>query len=289
MFCGENEMQDFDKLWDYNKPDETEEKFLKILDKTLKQGWESYIGQLYTQLARTQGLQKKWDEAHRYLDKAKSLLDKADKVTEVRYLLELGRTQNSSGDKKGAYDTFLRAWKLAKSIQADGYAVDAGHMLAIASETPEDTLDWNLKSLDYAEKSNQESAQKWLGSLYNNLGWTYFDNGDYKTALDMFEKALTEREKQGNIGNVRIAKWCIAKAQRKLGEVEPALKTQLTLLDEYRAENSEDEYVYEELSFCYQALGDKQKSSHYANLAYQIFSKQDGIPKPQLEALQALI
>ncbi len=149
--------------------------------------------QLYTQLARTQGLQDNWDEAFDYLNKAKTLLSKADKVTEVRYLLEWGRvemskTYHTSDDNSVAYDLFDRAWNLAKAIQADGYAVDAAHMLAIAADGHQATLDWNLKALQYAEQSPQSDAQSWTGSLYNNIGWTYFEDGDLEKALDMFLK-----------------------------------------------------------------------------------------------------
>lgn len=285
-------MQDFDKIWDYGNPDETAQKFLNILDKAAIEDNESYVAQLYTQLARTQSLQHKWVHAHDFLDRAKLLLDSADQVTKVRYLLELGRTHNSSGDKKQAYDLFNQAWELAKEINTDGYAVDAAHMLAIAAETSQGTLDWNLKALAYAEQSSQPEAQKWLGSLYNNIGWTYFDDGKYQTALDMFEKALVEHEKQENINNIRTAKWCIARTQRELGQIEIALKTQLILLDEYQADDSTDEYVYEELAHCYSTTGDTTNAAKYAKLAYDILSKQDWFAESEsgrLEALQGMM
>ena len=36
----------------------------------------------------------------------------------------------------------------------------------------------------------------WLGSLFNNIGWDYFDAGEYEVALNWFERALVEREKR---------------------------------------------------------------------------------------------
>lgn len=286
-------MQDFDKLWDYSNPDETAQKFRNILDKAAIEDNESYIAQLYTQLARTQSLQHKWVHAHDFLDRAKLLLDNADKVSEVRYLLELGRTElgqtyHSSDDNQKAYDLFDQAWQLAKEINADGYAVDAAHMLAIAAETSQGTLDWNLKALAYAEQSSQPAAQYWKASLYNNIGWTYFDDGKHQMALDMFEKALIEREKQENINNIRTAKWCIARAQRELGQIELALKTQSILLDEYNADDSTDEYVYEELAHCYSATGDPTNAAKYAKLAYDTLSKQDWFAKSEVARLKAL-
>lgn len=250
--------------------------------------------QLYTQLARTQGLQNNFDDAFTYLNKAKSLLSKADKVTEVRYLLEWGRVELSktfrtSDDNSVAYDLFDRALNLAKAIQADGYAVDAAHMLAIAADGHQATLDWNLKALAYAEQSTQPDAQYWTGSLYNNIGWTYFEDGDHEKALDMFEKALIVREKQKGEGNIRTAKWCIARVQRELGQVETALQTQLALLAEYDQIKSADEYVYEELAHCYGIAGDITNASKYATLAHEILSKDDWMAKNEPARLQSLM
>lgn len=281
-------MADFDKLWNFGNPEETMIKFLEILRQVDVLGNESTVGQLYTQLARTQSLQANWDEAHTFLNKAKSLLDKADHVTEVRYLLELGRTHNSSGDKKQAYKLFNRAWVLAKTCHADGYAVDAAHMLAIATESHQSMLAWNLKAIDYAKQSTQPEAQNWLGSLYNNTGWTYFDNGDHDRALDLFKKALIEHEKSGKTENMRTAKWCIARAQRQLGQMDIALETQLALLAEHQQTNSEDQYVYEELAHCYSALNDSDNASKYAKLAHELLLKDEWMVKHELTRLQVL-
>src|SRR5688572_5576293 len=146
-------LADFDEMWNYQEPQQTEEKFLALLPQAIKEKNSSYLGQLYTQLARTQSLQNNFDKAHDYLDKAKSLLKEADELTEVRYLLELGRIHNSAGDTARAQVLFDEAWKKAKSIQADGYAVDAAHMLAIATSDPSNMLSWNLKALEYAQNS----------------------------------------------------------------------------------------------------------------------------------------
>ena len=281
-------MIDFDSLWNYNKPDETEQKFLEIMEKLDVEGDTSALGQLYTQLARTQSLQRKWEEAYAYLDKAKALLDQADKVTEVRYLLELGRTHNSSGNKQKAFGVFEQAWELAKNIQADGYAVDAAHMLAIVAKSSKETLDWNERAIEYAKQSSQADAQKWLGSLYNNVGWTYFAAGDHRIALDMFEKALVERKKQDNTENIRIAKWCIARTQRELGRIGTALETQLNLLAEHQQLGDEDAYVYEELAHCYSALDKIEETSKFAKLAYDLLSQDQWMIENESDRLQAL-
>jgi len=58
-------------------------------------------------------------------------------------------------------------------------------MVAIA-ET-DDQMKWNVIALGIAESSDHERARKWLGSLYNNMGWTLFEEGEYEKALALFE------------------------------------------------------------------------------------------------------
>lgn len=286
-------MADFDSLWNYSDGEATTQKFLEVLVNTTLSGNESYVAELYTQLARAQGLAGHTDQAYSYLDKAKALLSQADQVVQVRYLLELGRVElgktfHSNGDNTPAYEIFEKAWELAKQIHADGHAVDAAHMLAIAADGHQGALDWNLQAVKYAQHSDQPSAQKWLGSLYNNLGWTYFEDGDLDSALDMFQQALAEREKYQQAENIRVAKWCIARIQRELGQIETALQTQLELLAERGKINSTDEYIFEELAHCYQLMGNQGKSSEYAQKAYDIFSASDSFTKNEPERIQAL-
>ena len=54
-------MQDFDALWNYSEPKATEEKFREILANTQD---INYIAELKTQIARTLGLQRKFDDGH---------------------------------------------------------------------------------------------------------------------------------------------------------------------------------------------------------------------------------
>ena len=49
-------------------------------------------------------------------------------------------------------------------------------------------------------------AKKWLGSLYNNIGWTYHDLQQYEAALAIFQKALVWRATtQGQPRETQIA------------------------------------------------------------------------------------
>lgn len=73
-------------------------------------------------------------------------------------------------------------------------------MLAIV-EQGDAALSWNLKALQRAESSDNPRAQNWLGSLYNNIGWTSSEKHSLST----------------NPESIRIARWCIARTLRPLG------------------------------------------------------------------------
>jgi len=54
--------------------------------------------------------------------------------------------------------------ELGRDAGADGFAVDAGHVIALVSEGPEG-IAWNERLIAFAETSNSPAAQEWLGSL----------------------------------------------------------------------------------------------------------------------------
>ena len=125
-----------------------------------------------------------------------------------------------------------RHWIWRKRLGEDFYAVDAIHMLAIIAE-PASALTLNLQAIQLAESSGQEKARNWLGSLYNNMGWTYHDMGEYESALKIFEKAEAFRRSKGSVNEIRIAIWCVARTLRSLNRVEEALSKQMALNAEF--------------------------------------------------------
>ena len=178
---------DFDKLWNYNEPGATEVKFREILNE-INGVDDGYKAELLTQIARTQGLQMKYDEAHKTLNEAQVLI-KDNSKARVRYLLERGRVFNSSKHSDKAKPLFWEAYKFGLKNNLDYHTIDAAHMMGIV-EKAEDSLKWNEIAITIAEASKDERAKNWLGSLYNNIGWTYHDMGQYDKALEIFEKKL---------------------------------------------------------------------------------------------------
>lgn len=260
-------MIDFDQLWNYNQPAETEKRFRELLTEAETSGDKSYHAQLLTQIARTQGLQRHFDSAHKTLDAVQAMLTDDLTTAHIRYLLERGRVFNSSQKRDQARPLFLQAWELAQSAGEDSYAVDAAHMIAIVESAPDQKMEWNLKALKLAERSSQHGAQKWLGSLYNNIGWTYHDSGEYEKALEIFQKALQWREQKGDAQTIFIARWCIGRTLRSLGRIDEALTIQRGLLKEIEAGAPTDGYVCEELGELLLLKNDPE-APRYFQLAY---------------------
>ena len=61
---------DFDALWDYSHPDQTEAKFRETL-LNIPEDDPAFL-ELLTQIARAQGLQRKFDKAHQTLDQVEN-------------------------------------------------------------------------------------------------------------------------------------------------------------------------------------------------------------------------
>jgi tetratricopeptide (TPR) repeat protein len=263
---------DFDSLWDYSDPHQTETKFREILLQVPENN-PAYL-ELLTQIARSQGLQKKFDKAHQTLDQVERRLGNYASRAKVRYYLERGRVINSAGHPEEARPFFEQALDMAKNLSEDFYAVDALHMLAIVAP-PASSLDLNLLAIQIAESSEQEKAQGWLGSLYNNTGWSYHDMGDYKSALKIFQKAEAVRKSKGRAKELRVAQWCVARTLRSLKRVEEALSKQMALKAEFEAagEGDSDGFVYEEIGECLLALDRAQEAQPYFAKAYEILSQ----------------
>lgn len=301
-------LPDFDPLWDYNKPAETEVKFREVLETVETTADSAYLAELKTQIARALGLQQKFDEAHKLLDEVSVALEKpkADRhghsanerpndhaMTEtlqwdrvkVRYLLERGRLFNSSRQKDRALPLFEEAWKFGLKSGLDCYAVDAAHMMAIAAPS-EQVMEWNQKALALVEKSSEPKARRWRASLYNNIGWDFFSQKKYDSALAMFERAVPARIEQQQPTELRFAKWCVAKAQRMLGRLDDALTAQRALEVEWRESGEgEDGFVFEEIAECSLSKGDGAAAKHYFAKAYALLSTDVWLVRDEPERL----
>ncbi|GMU19838.1 MAG: hypothetical protein AMXMBFR12_10290 [Candidatus Babeliales bacterium] len=121
-------------------------------------------------------------------------------------------------------------------------------------------------------------------------------------ALAMFKEALKCREKEGYAPNIRIAKWQLACALRKIGRLDEALSMLLALVSEYDAITKSGNYdvpviqmfnlvrgwVYEELAEIYYAKENYEEAKTFAQLAYDDLSNDEMMRKTEAHRLERL-
>jgi tetratricopeptide (TPR) repeat protein len=189
----------------------------------------------------------------------------------VRYLLERGRVFNSSQQPERATPLFLAALDRARACGEDFLAIDAAHMLGIAAPAAE-RLQWNLQAVSMTEATTDARSKRWLASLYNNIGWTYHDRGDYARALEYFQKALPAWVTRGDASAILAARWSIARTLRSLGRYDEALAIQRALLAENERSGTVDGFVFEELGELTLARGDAVGAKPWFAQAYAALS-----------------
>lgn len=273
-----------DDLWDFSSPASSEERFRAFMEASQD---PEFRAEVMTQIARAQGLQNEFDAAHVTLDEAQALAPEDALEVQVRILLERGRVLNSAGKPAESRQYLLDALALAEGAGLDRHAVDAAHMMGIV-EPPAEQIAWSEKALDIAMNSRDLLARRWLGPLYNNLGWSYHDTGNYEQALGMFENALEWYSEHGQPEQIRVARWSVARTLRSLGQVEEALEMQEALLEDLDAAGVTDGYVYEELGECLLALNRPDKAQEYFALAYRELSQDEWLLKSEPDRIARL-
>lgn len=268
-------LPEIDSLWNRQDPIESEARFQKTLDDPETSDDANYRHQLLTQLARAQGLQRRFDDAHQTLDRVESRLAELDAETHVRYWLERGRVHNSSGNSHDAIPLFQQAWQKASDAALDFYAIDAAHMLAFVEPATDAQIDWYGKAIAVVQSTQDDRAKSWHGSLANNYAWTLHDAGRYEDALPVFQDAQTWFEQNGKPHTQRIARWSVARALRSLQRYDEALTIQRALLAEHNAAGSSDGFVQEEIAENLLAQGHDNEAQSHFKAAYDLLS-QDG-------------
>lgn len=281
---------ELDRLWNFGDPAASERAFRAALaaagDST------EFRARILSQVARSLGLQQKFDDALEVLQEAEEILRGAPDGTaaRARILLEHGRVLNSAGRDDRGRAAFLGALDLAAPAGLEYLAVDAAHMLGIV-EPPAIALDWNRRAIRMAEEAKDPRARNWLGPLYNNTAWTLHDGGDPAAALELFEKALAWRREKQDPPGIRIADWCVARALRTLRRPEEALRRQQALLEAHAAAGTRDGHVFEELGECLLALDRGDEAAGWFAKAWEELSRDPWLKSregPRLERLRTL-
>lgn len=267
-------IQDIDILWDYSDPAASEARFRERLAVAVAEGEpEALRLEVRTQIARTMSLRRMFDEAHAELDAIEPLVMAMNEPRlHVRWALEKGRTYNSSGRRSEAVTVFISAYDVAERHGLDYYTIDAMHMLGIASPT-EEALDWNMRAIAMIERTDDVRSKGWLGPLYNNTAWTYFDLERYDEALALFEKDIILRTTTGRVEQARIARYSKGRVLRALGRLDEAEAIQMANIDEIeRLQSAADGFVHEEIGELLLVRGDEAGARQHLSRAFDLLS-----------------
>ena len=250
---------DIDALWDYAKPAESEARFREAL----KTETGDAALEIETQIARTFSMRRDFVRANSTLDAvaARTSGNTAPRVR-IRYLLERGRTLNSSGQFEKAKPLFSDAFQLAQRENEVLLAIDAAHMFGF-SKNLDEAMSWNQVAMRLALASELPRAIRWRASIANNMGSTERERGNLDAAARHFDAALKALQANGTPLQVRMAWWQVANVKRLQGKLDDALAIQLRLEQEMLAAKEPDEYVYEELAALNTALMRPDEAAKY--------------------------
>ena len=226
-------------LWNFDDPAGSEQRFRTAAETA--EGTDRLV--LMTQVARALGLQERYDEGHAILND----LSADDPEVATRVSLERGRLLRSGGEPEESRPHFEAAAATAQEAGLQALHVDALHMVALVAPAEEQQR-LTEEALEVARTSSEPAARDWDASLLNNLGMVHADAEDWPAALATFEEALEARERIGDAGNIRVARWMVGWALRNLGRTDDALAVQRALKAELEAAGEEDPYVDEELA-----------------------------------------
>lgn len=300
-------------VWDVANASEAEYRFKKLAEKiasadsdtestNIEKTTIAFVkrmekAQVLTQLARSVGLQDRFEEAYSLLDQAEAIWDKfknqpqendtnhSISVLFVRINIEKGRIHNSSGQPQQAIPFFRTACYEAQKYPKDPVLryllIDALHMLAIAAPSVTDKSKYADLGIKIAENENSDQRVKnWLGPLLNNAAWDAVDNGRFEDAISLFQRAVVIRKgsvdqldnaqitsltsedmkkaKDKRVTAWKIARWSVGHAQILAGKDADALSTLSNILED----GMDGPAIREDLARLYAKRNDKIAAQH---------------------------
>ncbi|MGH3133481.1 MAG: tetratricopeptide repeat protein [Gaiellaceae bacterium] len=258
-------------LWDFDDLDATERRFRDRLAAEADGGPRAEV---LTQIARVHGLRGDFDEGERVLEDAEASAGESP-AAQVRIDLERGRLRRSSGDRKAALPLFESAFEAASEAGELDLAADAAHMAALAAPDRDGFISWTARGLELVDSADA-SVRYWLGPLLNNLGWEHYEAGAYDDALDAFERALRERERDPEQSEaIEIARYALGKTLRALERPAEAAAQLEHAVRWAEREGRPDGWFHEELAEDYAALGRTADAREQARHALELLPAAD--------------
>jgi tetratricopeptide (TPR) repeat protein len=212
--------------------------YMQAANMAQEKGQDSELTEANAMIARSYLIQGEADEGMKYLARTVETAVPDDPLGWSRYLGVRGRFEWNNKNLDKATETFKEMFYYCQEHKLYDRAVDAAHMVAITGNSDEQ-VEWALKGIGFAE---EHDAGSWLGPLWNNLGATYEDRGQYIDALYAYKKAREYHYKYGTERNKLIADWAVGHAYRLADSTNQA-DSVLTPLLAWSEKLGETEYL----------------------------------------------
>jgi len=197
------------------------EKYREALEQARSEFNRSVETEALAQVARMSLLLGNKEEGRNWLAQAAEKADDSDPMGWSRYLGVRGRFQWKDNDLAEARKTFDEMYVYCNTTGLWSRAVDAAHMIAIVSESPEEQIEWGRRGIETAESGGEES---WLGPLWNNLAGTYYDMKQFDNALSCYLKAREYHWQFSGETAKLFADYHVGMAYRMVGNADEAEK-----------------------------------------------------------------
>jgi tetratricopeptide (TPR) repeat protein len=177
--------------------------------------------------ARSYLIVERKDDGREWLVRAAAKAMDSDPPGWSRYLGVRGRFEWRDGDNETATNTFREMFDYCGEKELWERAVDAAHMIAITGDQRQ-KFDWSLRGIEMAEKGGMDG---WLGPLWNNLGWNYYDDERYGKAYDALVKAREYHHRGEAELPKLIADYSVAHVMMKQNRLHEAEAEMLKVLE----------------------------------------------------------
>lgn len=251
-----------DSLFDSRQYDAARDVYLQAM--ATAENESSELTEAYAMIARCYLITDRKEEGRPWVEKAKKAATPDMPLGWSRYLGVRGRFEWKDGQLEKATATFKEMYEYCHERQLHERAIDAAHMVAITGK-PQEQIEWSSKGIHEAEAGN---VTKWLGPLWNNLGATYEEKGEYNKSLEAYLKAREYHWKYGAEQNRLIADWAVGRAYRLTGDIQNAEKW-LSPLPRWCQKIGDVEFE----GLTYRELGEIEISKEHADAALDYFMK----------------
>jgi tetratricopeptide (TPR) repeat protein len=184
----------FADVFDHDNPAVSEARLRSLALQAHAAGDFAIEAEILTQIARSQGLEGKFAEAHADLDRATAMDTHSPRVA-IRIAIERGRLFRLSGSPEKARICFRDGFEKARIAHETYLMLDAVHMIAL-NEPFASSRFWVSRGLRIAARSADPKSIHWVAVLNNNLGVGYMDRHDYARAAAAFQAAFVAYKAQ---------------------------------------------------------------------------------------------